>query len=262
MGTPRTQQHNKNTQERKKQEKGGRPPKKESFQEERNARILPLIAKSQAQKTALAAFREKQLIVLSGSAGTGKTELMAWYASELWLRGLIDNIVICRPHQSLGNDYGAVTGNDTQKLLPFCMSMLMKFKKYLGVDILQANFRYDVQESLFQEASGIQIVPIEKIQGLSFGPRTIILADELQNAFPAQIKALVTRSEEGCQLLCAGDITQSALRVADNGLLKLEEALANHPHADALVVKFSPEDNCRSGISGHLAKIFENQGAW
>lgn len=266
MANPRTQQSSKNGRERTKQEKGqefgGRPPKKESFQEERNARILPLTAKTQAQKTALAAFTEQQLVVLSGSAGTGKTEIAVWWASKQWLEGKIDNIVICRPHQSLGNDYGAVTGNDTQKLLPFCMSMLMKFKKYLGVDILQANFRYEVQESLFQEASGIQIVPIEKIQGLSFGPKTIILADELQNAYPAQIKALVTRSEEGCQLICAGDITQSALKAADNGLRKLEEALAANPHPDAVVVKFSPSDNCRSGISGHLAKIFESQGAW
>lgn len=267
MANPRTQQRTKNARERTKQEKGqesggGRPPKKESFQEERSARILPLVAKSQAQKKALAAFMEQQLVVLSGSAGTGKTELMAWYASKLWLEGTKDNIIICRPHQSLGNDYGAVTGNDTQKLLPFCMSMLMKFKKYLGVDILQANFRYEVQESLFQEASGIQIVPIEKIQGLSFGPKTIILADELQNAYPAQIKALVTRAEEGCQLICAGDITQSALKEADNGLRKLEEALAKHPHPDAVVVKFTPADNCRSGIAGHLASIFESQGAW
>jgi len=262
MGSKRTQQAVKQSREVVKQERGGRPPKKESFQAEREARVIALSAKSAPQKLALAAFMAKQMVVLSGSAGTGKTELMAWWASKQWLEGQIDNIVICRPHQSLGNDYGAVTGNDTQKLLPFCMSMLMKFKKYLGIGILQNNFRYEVQEGLFQEASGIQIVPIEKIQGLSFGPKTIILADELQNAFPAQIKALVTRMEEGCQLLCAGDITQSALKPAENGLKKLEEALAAHPHDDAVVVKFSPEHNCRSGISGHLASIFEKQGAW
>lgn len=262
MGSKRTQYAVQQDRQVKKEQRGGRPLKKESFQAEREARVVALSAKSTPQKNALAAFTEKQLIVLSGSAGTGKTELMAWWASKQWLEGKIDNIVICRPHQSLGNDYGAVTGNDTQKLLPFCMSMLMKFKKYLGIEILQNNFRYEVQESLFQEASGIQIVPIEKIQGLSFGPKTIILADELQNAYPAQIKALVTRSEEGCQLICAGDITQSALKATDNGLRRLEEALATHPHEDAIVVKFSPADNCRSGISGHLAQIFESQGAW
>lgn len=231
------------------------------FDEERQARVLPLVAKSDAQRDALKAFTEKQLVVLSGTAGTGKSELMCWWASKLWLEGTVDNIVICRPHQSLGNDYGAVTGNDTLKLLPFCMSMMMKFKKYLGYGILKNNFRMELTEGLFQEASGIQIVPIEKIQGLSFSSKTIILADELQNATSSQIKALVTRAEEGCQLIGAGDNRQSALGGV-NGLAKLEEALAAHPHEDAIVIKFTPKDNCRSGISGHLASIFEEQGNW
>ncbi len=231
------------------------------FEEERQRRVIPLMAKSEAQKQALKAFTEKQLVVLSGSAGSGKSELMCWWASKLWLEGVIDNIVICRPHTSLGNDYGAVTGNDTLKLLPFCMSMMMKFKKYLGVGILKNNFRMEVADGLFQEASGISIVPIEKIQGLSFDSKTIILADELQNATSAQIKALVTRAEEGCQLLAAGDCKQSALK-GPNGLSVLEQALRLHPHPDAEIIKFTPKDNCRSGISGHLANIFEQEGNW
>ena len=233
----------------------------EKFVEERTVKVIALQAKNEAQKQALKAFAEKQLVILSGSAGTGKSELMCWWASKLWLEGVIDNIVICRPHQSLGNDYGAVTGNDTLKLLPFCMSMMMKFKKYLGYGILKNNFRMEITEGLFQEAAGIQIVPIEKIQGLSFGPKTIILADELQNATPAQIKALVTRAEEGCQLIGAGDNRQSAIGER-NGLAVLEQALRFHPHEDATVVKFTPKDNCRSGISGHLANIFEQEGTW
>jgi len=231
------------------------------FEEERAVRVLPLQAKSDAQRDALKAFTEKQLVVLSGTAGSGKSELMCWWASKLWIEGVIDNIVICRPHTALGNDYGAVTGNDTLKLLPFCMSMMMKFKKYLGYGILKNNFRMEVTEGLFQEASGIQIVPIEKIQGLSFSSKTIILADELQNATGAQIKALVTRAEEGCQLIGAGDAKQSALS-GDNGLVILERALKLHPHEDAQVIKFTPKDNCRSGISGHLANIFEQEGGW
>lgn len=234
---------------------------KPKFEEERAVRVLPLMAKSDAQRDALKAFTEKQLVILSGTAGTGKSELMCWWASKLWLEGKIDNIVICRPHTSLGNDYGAVTGNDTLKLLPFCMSMMMKFKKYLGFGILKNNFKMEVTEGLFQEAAGIQIVPIEKIQGLSFSSNTIILADELQNATAAQIKALVTRAEEGCQLIGAGDNRQSAIGGV-NGLAKLEEALAQQPHEDATVIKFTPKDNCRSGVSGHLAKIFEEQGNW
>ena len=231
----------------------------EKFEEGR--KVIPLTAKNESQRQALKAFEEKQLVVLSGSAGVGKSEIMCWYASKLWLEGIIDNIVITRPHQHLGNDYGAVTGNDTLKLLPFCMSMMMKFKKYLGAGILKNNFRMEVMESLFNEVSGICIVPVEKIQGLSFDNRTIILADEVQGCTPAQVKALVTRAEEGALLICAGDKTQSPLK-GENGLAVLEEVLTTRPHPDAQIVRFTPKDNCRSGIAGHLAQVFEEQGTW
>jgi phosphate starvation-inducible PhoH-like protein len=201
------------------------------------------------------------MVVLSGSAGVGKSELMCWWASKRWLEGNINNIIITRPHQHLGNDYGAVTGNDTMKLMPFCMSMLMKFKKYLGVGILRNNFRMEVGEQLFEEVSGIAIVPIEKIQGMSFDNKTIILADEIQSATPAQVKSLTTRMEEGCQLIIAGDKTQSPLR-GENGLAMLEKVLDRYPHEDSEIIRFTTADNCRSGISGHLADVFEKEGTW
>lgn len=234
---------------------------KEKFVEDRLKAIKPLHAKNENQKKALKAFTESQLVVLAGSAGVGKSELMCWWASKLWLEGKINNIVIVRPHQQLGQDYGAVKGNDSEKLLPFCMSMLMKFKKHLGVGVLRNSFRMEVSDMLFNEVSGINIVPIEKCQGLSFGADTIILADELQNATPAQVKALVTRMEEGCQIICAGDLTQSALK-GDNGLSVLERVLEAHPHKDAEIIRFTTSDNCRSGISGHLADVFEKEGGW
>ena len=234
---------------------------KEKFMEERQKKISPLQAKSESQREALRHFNNKQLIVLSGSPGTGKSELMCWWASKQWLEGKVNNIVICRPHQHLGNDYGAVTGNDTLKLLPYCMSMLTKFKKYLGVGILKNNFKMETLDVLFSEVSGISIVPIEKIQGLSFSADTIVLADELQNCTPAQVKALVTRAEEGAQVICAGDGHQSALR-GENGLSVIERVLEKYPHEECAIVRFSPKDNCRSGVAGHLANIFESEGGW
>lgn len=243
--------------------KGGRRGRemKDKFAEERRNRVPPLTAKSENQKKALRAFNTKPLVVLSGSSGSGKTMLMCWYASKLWLEGKIDNIVITRPYQHLGADYGAIKGDDFQKLLPFVMSMLTKFKDFLGVGILRNNLRTTVEDGLFNEVSGIEVVPVEKIQGRSFNNRTIILADEFQNVTPAQMKSVVTRMEEGCQLFIAGDPIQTALR-GKNGLSMLEDILAKNKHEDAEVIKFTPEDNCRSGISGFLANLFEKEGEW
>lgn len=233
----------------------------EKYQAIRKRSIEPLIPKNLNQKITLSLLGQKQLIGLFGSSGTGKTEIAVWYACSRWLNGDIDNIIITRPYQHLGADYGATKGNDAEKLLPFCMSMLMKMKKRLGVGIMRNNFKIDSFDEIFSEADGIQIVPVEKIQGMSFNERTIIIGDEIQNTSVAQIKALTTRAEEGCQIILCGDDKQTALKGV-NGLTYLCEKLEQYPHELAAVVRFTPEDCCRTGITAHLTNIFEKDGNW
>jgi phosphate starvation-inducible PhoH-like protein len=230
---------------------------KEKFLEQR--KITPLQAKTDNQRIALKAFTEYQAVVLSGHSGVGKTELASWWACKQWLEGKVDNIIITRPYKHIGADYGATKGNDAEKLLPFCMSILMKLKKYLGVGILKNNFQLDGFESFFTEASGIQIVAAEKIQGLSFNARTIIIADEQQNMTIPQMKALMTRAEEGCQLLLCGDPRQTALS-GKNGLEFIEEVFDRFPSEYVKVIHFTKEDVVRGGLTGHLVRAFEEMG--
>lgn len=231
----------------------------EKFKTERSLRIVPLSAKNERQKQTLQHFKLKALVIATGYSGTGKTELACWWASKLWLEGKINNIVITRPYKHLGGDYGATKGNDAEKLLPFCMSMLQKLKKYLGANILANNFKLDGFENLFAEADGIQIVPIEKIQGMSFGSGTVIIADEIQNASVDQVKALVTRMEEGCQILVCGDPKQTALG-AKNGLNFLLKLIEKYPHEDIGVVSYLKEDVCRNDVVGHFVRAFDEMG--
>lgn len=227
----------------------------------KNKQIVPLTAKNIRQKQALSALANKQLVVMSGSAGTGKTELICWYACKLWLECKVDNIIITRPYKHLGADYGSTKGNDAEKLLPFCMSILNKLKKYLGVGVLKNNFKMDGFDNLFCEADGIQIVPIEKIQGMSYDDRTLIIADELQNAEISQVKALATRAEEGCRIFCAGDPFQTALKQR-NGLTYLEHILEKYPTDLAEVIHFEKTDVVRGGLASHLVQAFEEEGVW
>lgn len=229
---------------------------RQKFREQRQKQVIPLTAKNANQRKALIAFVEKQLVVLTGSAGVGKSELACWWASKLWLEGQIDNIIITRPAEGLGRDGGAVPGSDSQKLLNYCMSMLHKFRKYLGPGILRNNLRLEDTECLFEEKRGIQIVPLAKIQGLSFDENTLVIADELQNAEVAQVKALTTRCEDGCQLIIAGDPKQSALR-HHSGLDFLEECLDKYPSDYCGVIKFTSNDIERGGLASHMVKVFD-----
>lgn len=235
---------------------GGGKVISQKFKEERVQRVIPLEAKNYNQKLALSSFVERQLVVLTGSAGVGKSELMCWWASKLWLEGAIDNIIITRPNEGLGRDSGAVPGSDSEKLLQYCLSMLTKFRKYLGPGILKANLRMNDMDALFNDKRGIQIVPLGKVQGRSFDSNTIVLGDEMQNSDIAQMKALTTRCEEGCQIIIAGDPRQSCKR-GPNGLAFLEDTLLKYPTEYADIIQFTDLDVERGGLASHMVKAFD-----
>lgn len=257
---------NRNQVQDRRQKKKGNKSRQEvqavKYQEERKAKIIPLVAQNENQKKALRSFIEKQLVVLSGSAGSGKSELAVWWACKKWLDGDVDNIIITRADKGHGDTF-PVQGNDTMKMLTFLYPLLLKMKRYLGVGILRNNFNMEDTEILFSEASGIQVVSMAKLGGMSFSDNTIIIADEVQSATIAQVKSLVTRAEDGCQILITGDTTQSPLKeVKENGLAYLERKMLESPHEDAALIKFTPEDCCRYGISAHFTKVFEEDGVW
>lgn len=235
---------------------------KNKWSEKRRKEVPTLLPKNNNQKKAMNAFDNNQLIVLNGSAGTGKTTLACWEATKLWMKGEVDTIIITRPNKSLGKDPGAVPGGDGEKVLLYTMSMLMKFKQYLGPGALKSCLSLNLTDLLFKEVSGIAILPLEKIQGLSFDSKTIIIADEIQSSTVAQVKSLTTRMEEGAKLLICGDPTQSAMKGAENGLSFLLNVLENNEIDGAEVINFKPEDNCRKGISAQLTAIYETQGVW
>lgn len=231
----------------------------EKYQEQR--RVPPLIPKNTRQAQALEYAATKQMIVLAGSSGSGKTEIAAYVASKLWREGKVDNVIITRPNKSMNGDDAAIPGNDFQKTLPYTMAILMKLKRYLGAGTLKCSLRQDMEEVLFNEVSGIQVYSMEKLNGLSFDSKTLIIADEVQSATVGQVKSLVTRCEKGCMLFVCGDPLQTAI-TGENGLEYLLKLLENNTHEDIGVVRFKPEDCQREGISAFFTEQFEKEGAW
>ena len=65
----------------------------------------------------------------------------------------------------------------------------------------------------------IRIEPLGYMRGRTFD-HTLIIADEMQNSTPNQMKMLLTRVGEGTKLVVTGDLEQSDLG-PDNGLADL-----------------------------------------
>ena len=253
-----TVQDNRNAKKEKRTRQDVQPQK---FQEERQAKVIPLVAKNENQKKALRSLAEKQCIVLSGSSGVGKTTLGVWWACSQFLKGNIDSIVFTRGEKGLGAT-PPVPGNDAEKQLTMCLPMLLKAKEFLGAGILRNNLCMQDVDFLFGEVKGFMILPMSKLGGMSFDERTIVICDEAQAAEIAQIKALATRPEGGCQVIICGDTTQTPLKGKENGLSYLERKMIEHPYDDAEIIKFTPADCCRVGWTQHISQVFEDDGVW
>lgn len=234
--------------------------KKEKFAQRDKDLIPDLVPRNEGQAQALQNLDHFDMNIITGLAGTGKTELACWYATKLWLSGEIDTIIITRPNKTLGKDPGAVPGNDGEKILTMCMSMLLKFRKNLGPARLKSCLCLNLTDLLFKDISGIALLPLEKVQGLSMDSRWLVIADETQNASEAQVKSLVTRQEEGARLIVLGDTLQPAMH-HENGLKFLVDVVKENNMQDMLGIT-NLEGNCRSGISGVFTKIFAEMGEY
>ena len=155
-------------------------------------------------KYMLALRSPKPIVVGTGPAGSGKTMLACQVALEHVARFQRPKIVLTRPIVTADEDMGYLPGDMDQKMEPWTRPM------------------YDIFEQSMTHAQMdrcISIEPLGYMRGRTFTD-TLIIADEMQNSTPNQMKMLLTRIGEGTKLIVTGDLEQSDLG-KDNGLENL-----------------------------------------
>ena len=155
-------------------------------------------------KYVLALRSNKPIIVGTGPAGSGKTMLACQVALDHVATFQRPKIVITRPIVAADEDMGYLPGDMEQKMQPWTRPM------------------YDIFEQSMTHAQMdrcISIEPLGYMRGRTFTD-TLIIADEMQNSTPNQMKMLLTRIGEGTKLIVTGDLEQSDLG-EDNGLRNL-----------------------------------------
>ena len=138
------------------------------------------------------------IVVAAGPAGCGKTLLACQVAAQKLISNQIDKIVITRPTVSVDEDLGFLPGKLEKKMEPWVKPMFEIFE------------RERVQKS-------VEIVPLAYMRGRTFR-NSFIIADEMQNSTPNQMKMVLTRLGEDSKMVVTGDLNQSDLRFALNGL--------------------------------------------
>lgn len=181
---------------------------------ERNIDIVP---RTRNQERLVLALQDdfQHIVVTAGPAGTGKTYLAMLAAVKAFRAGEVDRIVLTRPAVGVDDEkHGFLPGDLNQKMDPWVRPL---------TDILREYYRPQDIAAMIEEQK-IEIAPLAFMRGRTF-KNAYIIADEMQNATPAQCKMLMTRIGENSKIVITGDVEQADRIKANNGLADLCQRL-------------------------------------
>lgn len=186
---------------------------------------VQIYPKNLSQETYLLKLNDpqKMIIFAIGPAGTGKTMLAVQWAIDQLKYGSADKIIITRPAVSVDEDHGFLPGTLQEKMEPWTKPIM---------DVFSENFTQREIEGFVREGV-IETSPLAYMRGRTF-KNAVVIADEMQNATPSQMKMLLTRLGQGSRMVVTGDL-QQADRPSNNGLLEflnLYNDFQNHRYVD------------------------------
>jgi phosphate starvation-inducible protein PhoH len=204
------------------------------------------------QRKAFDAYDEDKNLVLSGSAGTGKTFL----AMSMALREIIKNnnseykkLIIIRSAVP-SRDLGFVPGTLEEKSKIYQDPYMNIANELIG--------RGDAWHFLINKEI-IEFQTTSFLRGLTFTD-CIIIFDEFQSATFHEIDTVLTRIGENCRFILCGDFCQNDLSIKreKSGFEDAIRILRQIEHVQE--IKFTIEDVVRSGFVKEYLKEKERQG--
>jgi phosphate starvation-inducible PhoH-like protein len=215
----------------------------------RKRRHVQIYPKNLSQENYLLKLNDpsKMIVFAIGPAGTGKTMLAVQWAIEQLNFGDITKIVITRPAVSVDEQHGFLPGDLNQKMEPWTKPIM---------DVFAENYSAREIEHMVKEGV-IEISPLAYMRGRTFKD-SVIIADEMQNATPSQMKMLLTRLGQGSHMVVTGDL-QQADRPSNNGLLEflgLYNDFNNHRYVD--VCHFTVGDVERHDAVKEILAIYKD----
>lgn len=160
-----------------------------------------IVPRTVNQNTYLKALQgRKPIVVATGPAGSGKTLFPCQVAAEKLKAGEIKKIILTRPNVTAGEEIGHLPGDINEKMGPWTRPMY---------DILEGYFPFFKLQQMIQDKT-IEVCPLAYMRGRTFD-RSYIMADEMQNATPQQMRMVMTRIGEESWMVISGDPEQCDL---------------------------------------------------
>mgnify|MGYP001036360794 FL=1 len=210
--------------------------------------IQPTVTpKNENQKTYNRALYSlsKPMVFAVGPAGTGKTMLACYAAISGYNDKTYKKIVLTRPVVSVEEDIGYLPGTLEEKMDPWTRPIMDVFGEFYS----QSDIHYMIKEKI------IEICPLAYMRGRTF-KNAFVIADEMQNSTPNQMKMLLTRIGEGCKMIITGDPKQHDRKYEDNGLKDIYTRLHGKNHKRIEYITFEFNDIERSPIVRDILEIY------
>ena len=153
--------------------------------------------KTVGQMRLLEALSTKDMIFVSGPAGTGKTFLSVVYAVTQLRNEEVKRLIVTRPVVEAGENLGFLPGDLKEKVDPYLRPIYDALYFTLG----------QVTTERLLEKGIIEIAPLAYMRGRTLDDAIIIL-DEAQNTTPMQMKMFLTRMGFDSKMIITGDMTQ------------------------------------------------------
>ena len=217
-----------------------------SYQKRKN--LIQLVPKSLNQEKYVDLLENEQRLIVfaSGPAGTGKTMLAVLAALKAFRAGECSRIIITRPAVGVDDEqHGFLPGTLDQKMAPWTRPIF---------DIIEEYYRPQEVARLLEEKY-IEIPPLAYMRGRTF-KNSWIIADEMQNATPSQMKMLLTRLGENSKMVVTGDTQQADRRAKDNGLLDFQSLITNFKSRYIAGVEFAVTDVRRHPAVAEVLKLY------
>ena len=189
---------------------------------------------------------DQHIVVTAGPAGTGKTYLAMLAAVQAFREGSCKRIVLTRPAVGVEDEkHGFLPGDLNQKMDPWVRPL---------TDILREYYRQQDIAEMIQEQT-IEIAPLAFMRGRTFKD-SYIIADEMQNATPSQVKMLMTRIGEGSKIAITGDVEQADRNRGNNGLMDLCQRLQEGGVKGIAVCHLDNRDIQRHAIINSVLELY------
>lgn len=212
-------------------------------------RVLEPITK--AQEDVFTAYNKDNNLILSGSAGSGKTFL----AMALGLESVLDRnqpydkVVVVRSAVPT-RDMGFLPGDKDEKedvyLAPY---------KAICSELFEDN---DAWNKLINQ-NAVEFLTTSFIRGITI-TNAIIVVDEMQNLNFHELDSVITRVGQNCRFILSGDYYQSDFHKDGdkNGILQFLEILRNMKYFEE--IQFGWEDIVRSDFVRDYIMTKEQMG--